>query len=153
MTMAIMKMKTPSTIKGTQCRLLRPSSRQEVREAQFQEREAALIVDVNGKIICCSPTTAAMLGQPPEALVSQPVTKVLPNLPMSASTLGYNLAYAVIRGARGEWTEHIAQAANGEQIHLEVLFTCRKVSNNFIFELIFRLKAMQFQSMAQACVV
>lgn len=153
MNMPVVKMNTPLPRRENMCRLLQPANRQDVYEAKQQEREAALIVDVRGRIIGCSATAAALLGQTPDALFNQPVKNVLPNLPMSESTQGYNLAYAITQGARGDWADHYVQASKGDRFPLKVLLSCRKVSNDFIFELHFRLQAAHFQSSARACPV
>lgn len=153
MNMLVMKMNTPLVTRENKCRLLQPAQRQDICEAQQQEHEAALTVDVRGRIIGCSTTAAALLGQTPDALFNQPVKNVLPNLPFSESTQGYNLAYAITQGARGDWADHYAQASKGDRFPLKVLLSCRKVSTNFIFELHFRVNATRFQSTARACAV
>jgi hypothetical protein len=153
MNMPVMTINTSLPRRENLCRLLQPANRQDVYEAQQQEREAALIVDVRGRIIGCSTTAAALLGQTPDTLFNQPVKNVLPNLPFSEGTQGYNLAYAITQGARADWTEHYAQASNGDRFPLKVLLSCRKVSTDFTFELQLRVDATRFQSTAQACAV
>jgi PAS domain-containing protein len=91
-------------------------------EMYCEEREAALILDTQGRVVHCSPAANALLGQHADTMVDLPVKAVFPKLPMSPQTPGYNLAYAAIHGTRDNWMLHWAQTLGGGCIGLLVRF-------------------------------
>ena len=87
-----------------------------------EEREAALILDTQGRVVHCSTAAKTLLGQHADAMIDLPVKAVFPKLPMSAQTPGYNLAYAAMHGTHNHWMLHWAQTLGGHCIGLKVRF-------------------------------
>lgn len=115
-----------------------------------EKREADLILDTQGRVVCCSPAATALLGQPANVMANHPVKAVFPGLPIAANTPGYNVAYAVIHGAQGQWTPHQAQTSGGNPVVLEILLTCMKMNKELFIALNLRKKPSPLQQLTQA---
>lgn len=123
-------------------------------ETEFQmncvESETALILDTQGLVVHCSPAAAVLLGQEADAMANHPVKTVFPGLPMSQNTPGYNVAYAALKGAQGQWAQYWAQISSGAPIALEILFACIKQKGVLFITLHLREKSPHLQQLAQA---
>lgn len=113
-----------------------------------EERETALILDTQGRVVHCSPAAAALLGQEADTMANHPVKAVFPGLPMSQNTPGYNVAYASLKGAQGLWAQHWTHIANGAPIALEILFACIKRKGVLFITLYLREMPSHLQQLA-----
>ncbi|CAK0780268.1 hypothetical protein CCP3SC15_720002 [Gammaproteobacteria bacterium] len=86
------------------------------------ERDAALIIDIDGRINCCSPAAAELLGSGSEILRGNTVAAVIPGLPFTPNTPEYNIAYAIFHGADDLWVRHTALSVDGRKIPIDVAF-------------------------------
>lgn len=55
---------------------------------------ASLVLDELGTVCFCSNATARLFGAGAHPLIGRPVRELIPDLPFSAETPGYNVAYA-----------------------------------------------------------
>jgi hypothetical protein len=80
-----------------------------------------LILDTQGRVTSASGNIEQLLGMQIYALVGKCVTTILPDIPFSEMTPGYNLAYAVFIGARNICRN--ARCANGEAINVDTVLS------------------------------
>ena len=85
--------------------------------------EAALIVDVAGRITHCSRAAIELLGDKSEALIGRAVAAVIEGLPISPDTPGYNLAYAILQATDGQWARRNAVQTDGQKIPVDIQFS------------------------------
>ncbi|MEI8171607.1 MAG: PAS domain-containing protein, partial [Rhodoferax sp.] len=85
------------------------------------DRKAAMVMDINGCIAECNLAATDLLGRQPESLVGQNVSDVLPGLPFSQETPGYNLAYVGMNHALDAWKKQIARTPSGGSIDVEIV--------------------------------
>jgi len=72
---------------------------------------ATLILDVRGRIQFCSRAVASVFGRDMTNLLDQPITVLVPDLPIRAQTPGYNVAYASFWFSDRKW--HRFRATDG----------------------------------------
>ena len=92
-------------------------------QASGSPHEASLIVDVAGRITHCSRAAIELLGQKSEALLGRALAAVIEGLPMAPDTPGYNLAYAILQAAEGQWVHGKALQVDGQRLPVDILFS------------------------------
>jgi len=97
-----------------------------------------LTLDVGGHITSCDQGMVHLLGSEADALAGKAVTAVIPELPFSAQTPGYNLAYAIFHGANGERVRRTARSGNGNSLAVETVLSSRNVNGCRSISLDFR---------------
>ena len=97
-----------------------------------------LEMDTQGCITCGDSSIACLLDMHVDTLVGKPVASVIPDIPFSVKTPGYNLAYAIFNATNGDRTRRRAVAANGRAIPLDTMWTVRKVGEQRHITLNFR---------------
>lgn len=63
---------------------------------------AAIVMDCYGTVQHCSSSLAGLFQTRPRFLIGRHIRELIPNLPLSAATPGYNAAYATFWAAKGE---------------------------------------------------
>lgn len=89
---------------------------------------AVLTIDAQGRITDCNSDAKELLGWRSEALEGHPVTEVIPELPFSPSTPGYNLAFAVFHAANGVWMRRMARLADGRELSVDMALSSMLVN-------------------------
>jgi len=97
-----------------------------------------LTLDVEGGITSCDEGIEYVLGSQADALAGKAVTAVMPELPFSAQTPGYNLAYAIFHGANGAKVRRTARSGNGNSLAVETVLSSRNVEGRRSITLDFR---------------
>lgn len=87
---------------------------------QTPEHDAVLTLDAEGRITACTLEAKELLGWELEYPEGCAATTVLPELPFSAKTPGYNLAYAVFHSANGMWMRRVAMLADGRKALVDI---------------------------------
>lgn len=87
---------------------------------QPPERDAVLTIDAEGRITACTLEAKELLGWESECPEGCAVTTVIPELPFSAKTPGYNLAYAVFHSANGMCKRRVALLADGRKALVDI---------------------------------
>ena len=82
--------------------------------------DAAVIIDIAGRITECTPEASTLLGQHHTKLSGLALTEVIPKLPFCSTTPYYNLAYAVFHSGNGRPMHRTALAADGRKIPVEI---------------------------------
>lgn len=90
------------------------------QEHQSPERDAVLTIDAEGRITACTLEAKELLGWESECPEGCAATTVIPELPFSANTPGYNLAYAVFHSANGMWLRRVALLADGRKALVDI---------------------------------
>jgi len=67
-----------------------------------------LTLDVTGHIVGAHQDLVHLLGSQTDALTGKAVRSVIPGIPFSANTPGYNLAYAIVHSAEVRRTARLA---------------------------------------------
>ncbi|MBT9505095.1 PAS domain-containing protein [Rhodoferax sp.] len=88
---------------------------------------AALKLDAHGRITEANPAASELLGCACGELAGQAVSAVIAGLPLSPTTPGYNMAYAVFHAADGAWVRRTARLPDGQRIPIETAFSVREV--------------------------
>lgn len=91
-------------------------------------RNAVLTIDAEGRITNCNPEARELLGWQAEAWEGLPVTEVVPELPFSPNTPGYNLAFAIFQAANGVWMRRRARLANGQELSIDMALSSMSVN-------------------------
>lgn len=91
-------------------------------------RNAVLTIDTEGRITNCNPEARELLGWQSESLEGRPVTEVVPELPFSPKTPGYNLAFAVFQAANGVWVRQRARLADGRELAVDMALSSMLVN-------------------------
>lgn len=102
------------------------------------ESNAALVMDINGCIVECTLAAADLLGRMAESLVGQDVSVVLPGLPFSQETPGYNLAYVSMNHAMDTWKKSTALTPSGGSIAVEIVLYIFKRGSKYFLALCLR---------------
>lgn len=97
------------------------------REQRWQAREAALLLDIEGRITDANSAAATLLGRRASALEGQDISQLIPDLPLSRTTPGYNLAYAAFHAGATGWLAHTALTVQGEFLPIEFSLACVRV--------------------------
>lgn len=100
--------------------------------------EAALLLDSEGRITDSNPAAECLLRSEAGALQGQGISQHIPGLPLSASTPGYNLAYAAFHAGQGRWLAHTAALPQGGWQPIEVWFACVRVHGMRVIALTLR---------------
>ena len=90
------------------------------QEHPSPERDAVLTIDAEGRITACTLEAKELLGWESECPEGCAATTVIPELPFSAKTPGYNLAYAVFHSANGMWMRRTALLADGRKALVDI---------------------------------
>lgn len=90
------------------------------REQRWEAREAALLLDSEGRITDANAAAATLLGRRASALEGKDISQLVPDLPLSRTTPGYNLAYAAFHAGAPGWLAHTALTARGEFMPIEL---------------------------------
>ncbi|BBP05959.1 hypothetical protein TPL01_22490 [Sulfuriferula plumbiphila] len=123
--------KTPPSIKvlpmeyGQQSRLAKIFS-------EAHPGRALLLLDENGTIKYCSPAVSGF-GAGMQALIDQPVTNLLPELPIRQSTPGDNLAYASSQFRGSQWLAFSGQDSQGRKRYLEATLMALELDGRLLF--------------------
>ncbi|HUW28202.1 MAG TPA: diguanylate cyclase [Sulfuriferula sp.] len=115
-------LKVPPMEYGLQGRLVKTDSKKEAPAfllPEVHQGRALLLLDENGTIKYCSPAVVSGFGAGMQALIGQPVTNLLPELPVRQGTPGYNLAYASFQFRDGQWLAFSGQDSQGRKLRLE----------------------------------
>ncbi|MBU3738010.1 MAG: hypothetical protein FGM55_03535 [Rhodoferax sp.] len=97
------------------------------RDQRQSPREAALVLDADGRIAGANAAAAALLRREQPSLLGQALATILPHLPLACDTPGYNLAYAVFQGLQPCWQRQNALAPDGRRIALDVQLASARV--------------------------
>jgi hypothetical protein len=94
-----------------------------------------VMLDSQGHICSCSDSLAALAGVAPLKLLGQPVKTLLPGLPVSDNTPGYNVAFAAFHAASGRVYRSRLIKSDGSAIAVSVLLNVLKVNRDYRFKL------------------
>lgn len=97
-----------------------------------------LILDTAGKISCADQNLAHLLGVDADGLAGKSVNTVIPDLPFSELTPGYNLAYAIFCGASAAAVRRMARAKNGNGVLVDTVLSGRNINGHRSILLSFR---------------
>jgi PAS domain S-box-containing protein len=89
----------------------------------WHPQNAELVIDISNRITGCSPAASRLLGQSSERLAGQAIDSLIAELPFSANTPYYNLAYAVFHAANGTSLSRTASTADGAEIAVDITFS------------------------------
>jgi PAS domain-containing protein len=110
---------------------------------QFKETPASalsgssglMMLDSQGHICSCSEGLAALAGVTPVELVGQAVKTLLPAMPVSGNTPGYNVAFAAFHGASGRVYLSRLIKSDGSSIAVSVLLNVLRANREYRFTL------------------
>jgi len=90
------------------------------RMSTRQKPDATLVVDETGCVMECNQSALTLFGKSDHELLGMPLAELIPTLPLSTDTPGYNMAYGAFHSANHQWLHHVALAANGlcKPIHI-----------------------------------
>lgn len=109
------------TVQPTQVRVPHLGDRLADRqENHAPERSAILTLNAEGRIMGCNLEAKELLGWESESPEGCAATTVIPELPFSSKTPGYNLAYAVFHSANGLWRRRVALLADGRKTFVDI---------------------------------
>lgn len=109
------------TVQPTQVRIPQIIERFLDRQAhEPSQQDAVLTIDAEGRISACTLEAKALLGWESECPEGCAATTVIPELPFSAKTPGYNLAYAVFHSVNGMWMRRVALLADGRKTLVDI---------------------------------
>lgn len=94
---------------------------------------ALLLLNEEGVIEYCSPAVANFYGENIQALVGQPVINLFPELPIRASTPGYNRAYVIYVFRDSQWLAFAGKDSEGETLSLEVSLAALQLNGRVLF--------------------
>jgi PAS domain-containing protein len=94
----------------------------ERRLSPWQQPDANLAIDNSGHIVECNQPALAMFGLNHGSLLGHAVTEVIPTLPLSPQTPGYNLAYGIFHSAATHAAQHLARTAQQTTLPVHVTF-------------------------------
>ena len=114
-----------------------------VREQPRLGKDAALMLDITGRISAANAAAALLLGRPPGTLCGLAATALMPQLPFAADTPGYNMAYAIFHTGDARWQPHQAIAADGRRVAVELLLACSSLEGRRVITLSLRPAAPQ----------
>lgn len=95
--------------------------------SDMSAHHAALKLDPTGRVTHVNPAASELLGCISDELAGQGVAAVIPGLPLSPTTPGYNMAYAVFHAADDVWIRRTALSLDGRQIPVETAFCLDEV--------------------------
>lgn len=103
---------------GRQARHVR-HGRQERDPLPTPVAHGAVVLDRFGIVRYCDTRALKLLGAGPDGLIGRDIRSLIPELPISARTPGYNLAYATFCATRGPRLCR-ALGSNGRAANLEI---------------------------------
>ena len=112
---------------------------------QQPEGDAVLTVDKQGRIANCNQVAKTLLGWEGAVLEGHPVTDVIPELPFSPNTPGYNLAFAIFHAGNGAWMRRIALMVDGKRIAVDTALSSVKIGYKRQIKLCLRLASPLLQ--------
>ncbi len=112
---------------------------------QQREGEAVLIVNKQGFIANCNQVARALFGWDSGVLKGHPVTDVMPELPFSPDTPGYNLAFAIFHAGKGAGMRCIAVMVDGKRIAVDTALSSVKIGYKRQIKLCLRLASPLLQ--------
>ncbi len=92
----------------------------DLQDKHASECNAVLTLNAEGRITDCNLGAKELLGWESETPEGCAATTVIPELPFSSKTPGYNLAYAVFHSANGLWQRRVALLADGRQTFVDI---------------------------------
>jgi PAS domain-containing protein len=95
----------------------------------------SLMLDSKGTILTCTAALARLCGVDEEDLVGRHIKDLLPAVPLSRNTEGYNIAfvtYSCASGRNGSWRLF---TASGDIVPVEGCFTLLKAEAKYLFRL------------------
>jgi hypothetical protein len=98
-----------------------------VSTLNYPDSEAVLMVDSTGRIASCSQDAKDLLGGDEAPLEGRLITELIPELPFTPNTPGYNLAFSIFSEAKGGWTRRIALLANGQKMAIDTALSSVKI--------------------------
>jgi PAS domain-containing protein len=90
------------------------------QEARPSTRNAVLTINAQGRITACNTEAQELLGWSSGCPDGIAATSVMPELPFSPNTPGYNLAFAVFNAANGIWMRQVALLKDGQKVLVDV---------------------------------
>jgi PAS domain-containing protein len=106
-------------------------------------KDAALMLDITGRISAANAAAALLLGRPPGSLCGLAASALMPQLPFAADTPGYNMAYAIFHTGDARWQPHQAIAADGRRVAIELVLACSSLEGRRVITLSLRPAAPQ----------
>ena len=97
--------------------------------AKPMPRNAVLTIDPEGRITECNPEAKTLLGWETDGPWGRCATAVIPTLPFSPNTPGYNLAYAIFHAANGIWMPRMAYASDGRALSVDTALSSKVVNS------------------------
>jgi len=86
------------------------------RAAEPRRCNAVLTINAQGRITACNAEARELLGWSDGYPDGTAATSVMPELPFSPNTPGYNLAFAVFNAANGLWMRRVALLQDGQKV-------------------------------------
>lgn len=86
----------------------------------WREWDGVVLLDACGHITFCSRAAIEMLGRSRDELMGQPVTSLLPEIPLRRYTPEFNLAYVRTIGGHGVWQRRSLLTRNGKSVSIDV---------------------------------
>jgi hypothetical protein len=89
-----------------------------------------LTLDMEGHIISSDQDLEQLLGFESAALTGKTMKTLIPTIPFSEKTPGYNLAYAIVHGAKGAEVRRTARSADGKGVLVDTVLSSRNVKGH-----------------------
>lgn len=93
----------------------------------------SLILDGNGTIMFCSNALALLVGTTASELVGRTIKSLLPEMPLSPTTPGYNVAFAAFSWAAGSLHQWMLIRSDGSKLAVDASITSLKTSRDYLF--------------------
>lgn len=93
----------------------------------------SLVLDSKGLIRSCSTVVARLAGTTESELIGRAVKALLPRLPLSSGTQGYNVAFVKFLSAPGDVHALMLARTDGAQVPVEASISLRKVNKEYLF--------------------
>jgi PAS domain-containing protein len=95
----------------------------------------SLMLDSKGTILTCTVALARLCGVDEEEIIGRHIKSLLPAVPLSPNTEGYNIAFVAYSSASGRTGSWSLFAANGDTVQVEGSFTLLKAETKYLFRL------------------
>jgi PAS domain S-box-containing protein len=96
---------------------------------QPTDGNAIITIDTEGRITECNHEAEELLGWDADDQRGRAATSVIPTLPFSPKTPGYNLAYAIFHAANGIWMPRVAIAQDGRSVCVDTALSSAVVDS------------------------
>lgn len=93
----------------------------------------SLILDGNGTIRFCSNALANLVGVGAGELVGRTIKSLLPEMPLSPTTPGYNVAFAAFSCAAGYLHKWVLVRNDGSKLEVEASISSLKTGKEYLF--------------------